>query len=443
VEHISSAPNLESVLSARTIDVRHGAAGGSASSDALVLNGVSATFAPGELVAIVGPNGSGKSSFVSALSRTLAPESGAVLLDQADLYTAVSARESARLIGVVPQSTDVFLDFTVRDIVAMGRAPWRSERGLLAEDTDLDRSAVEAALARMEIDGSLADRSISRVSGGERQRALVARMLAQEARILLLDEPTAALDLAAQSRLLLWLRELATRERRAVVAVLHDINLAAQFADRIVVLKQGRVFADGSPNDVITSETIQTVYGVSAWVTRSPIDERPVIASLASALHGAATPAFGGDRVHLFCGCGTAVRTMFRLTALGASVSASFLVRTDLDHDAAQFLGLPCSPVDPFSIPTSDEIEAAAALSAGADAAILTRTPIGELNSALVDQAVGFARSGRPLIVVKAGLGRAAIEERIRLSAPAVFVNTDDDAVAALRDLLSLPTREN
>jgi iron complex transport system ATP-binding protein len=241
----------------------------------VILDGVSLDLAAGELVAMIGPNGSGKSTLMRSLSRTLPPVSGMVALDGVDLYGQITAREAALRIGVVPQETTVAFEFTVREIVAMGRAPHQPKFAFGGGETEADTAAIDSALRRADIGPEFAARPVSTLSGGERQRVLVARALAQEASILLLDEPTAALDIGHEMDVLDWLRDLASRENRAVLVAMHDLNLAAGYADRVVMLRSGRVHAVGTPESVLTAENILQVYGVDVWIGRHPVTSRP------------------------------------------------------------------------------------------------------------------------------------------------------------------------
>jgi iron complex transport system ATP-binding protein len=239
------------------------------------LRGVTLALAQGLITAVIGPNGSGKTALVRTLSRTLAPHIGVVSLNGRDLYKHLTAKESALAISVVPQMTEMFLDFTVRDIVAMGRAPHRAARSAFAPDTREDEAAVDEALSAMQIDETLAKRPISAVSGGERQRALVARALAQQSEILLLDEPTASLDLKAQHSLLGTLRSLAHESGKTVLVVLHDLNAAAEYADRVLLLSEGTVAAVGAPDEVLQPHLIEHIYGVKVQIGANPVTGRP------------------------------------------------------------------------------------------------------------------------------------------------------------------------
>jgi iron complex transport system ATP-binding protein len=228
-----------------------------------------------EIVGVVGPNGSGKSTLIRALSRALRPASGSVRLNGKNLYTEISARDAARVIGVVPQSATLTLEFTVREIVSMGRAPHLPRRPFAGE-TLSDEQIISAALQDAGV-APLAGRVATTLSGGEWQRVLLARTLAQQPQILLLDEPTAHLDIQHGQETLDLARSLAHRQGRAVLAVLHDLNMAAVYCDRLLLMASGRIAAQGTPDEVLTRETIEGVYGARVWVGRHPLVDRPLV----------------------------------------------------------------------------------------------------------------------------------------------------------------------
>lgn len=222
------------------------------------LEGVSAKLRAGEVTAICGPNGAGKSSLLAALAGLLAPDAGAVLLDGAPLAT-LPPRERARAIGYLPQSAEVAWDVSVETLVALGRIPWAG--GAPGEG----QQAIDAALAAMDLD-ALRHRPVSRLSGGERARALMARVLATGPRWLLADEPLASLDLAHAAALIARFRDQA-RAGAGVVLVLHDLAAAMNHADRVLVLDRGRLVADGPPQQALSAEVIASVWGVEArWL---------------------------------------------------------------------------------------------------------------------------------------------------------------------------------
>lgn len=224
------------------------------------LDGASLELHPGEVTAICGPNGAGKSSLLSLLAGLLTPDSGEVRLDGAPL-AAIPPRSRAQAIGYLPQSPEIAWDVDVRTLVGLGRLPWRSGA---AEDA----IAIEAALAALDL-ALFAARPVRQLSGGERARALLARVLAGEPRWLLADEPLANLDLAHQLALLGHFRALA-EEGKGVVLVLHDLALAMNHADRVVVLERGKVAADGAPQQALSTALLRQVWGVEAhWLGQS------------------------------------------------------------------------------------------------------------------------------------------------------------------------------
>jgi iron complex transport system ATP-binding protein len=221
-----------------------------------VLHGVDLDLEPGVLTAIIGPNGAGKSTLLRCLAGLLRPSGGRVLLDGHDLR-GLDRGTIARRIAVVPQMSETIFPFTVREIVGLGRV---ARLGVLARVTALDTAAVDRAIAELDLTG-LATRRIDTLSGGERQRAVLAMALAQEPRVLLLDEPTVHLDPAHQRSALDHIRRLVQDRELTCVAVLHDLNLASAMCERVVVVDGGRVAADGDPTTVIDAPTIASVFG--------------------------------------------------------------------------------------------------------------------------------------------------------------------------------------
>ncbi|HEY8807536.1 MAG TPA: ABC transporter ATP-binding protein [Candidatus Limnocylindria bacterium] len=220
-----------------------------------VLRDVDLALEPGTLVALVGPNGAGKSTLLRALAGLIRPTAGAVTLDGVDVATLSRATLAAR-IAVVPQTFDTLFPFTVREIVALGRT---ARLGLFARPTAHDAAAVARAIAAQDLAG-LVDRRLDALSGGERQRVVLAMALAQEADILLLDEPTAHLDPAHQIGIVRRAAELARDRGVIALAVLHDLNLAA-LADRVVVMDAGRIVSDGAPEAALDAALVSRVFG--------------------------------------------------------------------------------------------------------------------------------------------------------------------------------------
>ncbi|WP_291046698.1 heme ABC transporter ATP-binding protein [Herbiconiux sp.] len=228
-----------------------------------ILQDVSFEASPGEVVALIGPNGAGKSTLLSVVTGDQAVTEGTVEIDGRALG-AWSLKELGRRRAVLLQQNGVFFPFTVREVVEMGRAPWRRT----PREAD-DEAVVAESIALTEMQ-RFRERPLPSLSGGERARASLARILAQQTGILLLDEPTAALDLRHQEDVLRIARDRA-RAGDCVVVVLHDLSLAAAYADRIVLIAGGRVVADGSPDDVLTAPLLSEVYELPVEVMRHPV----------------------------------------------------------------------------------------------------------------------------------------------------------------------------
>ncbi len=243
-----------------------------------VLRDVTLQVQPGEMLGIVGPNGSGKTSLLKLLAKLAAPQSGDITLFGRHL-AGLSQEETAQTIAFVPQEHAQLFPFTVAETVLMGRFPHRQRSrwsfGFGWEDQD-DCHAAAQAMATMDIT-HLAERLVTDLSGGERQRTMIARALAQKPRLLLLDEPTAFLDLQHQLDICSVLRRLRDEQELTVVIVSHDLNLASQYCTRIVMLKDGRIAAIGTPSEVLSVETLRDVYGCTVLIDAHPESGLPRI----------------------------------------------------------------------------------------------------------------------------------------------------------------------
>jgi iron complex transport system ATP-binding protein len=251
-----------SIIQAHQLDIGYGAT--------RIVQGL--TFSPpvGKVTALIGPNGCGKSTLLKTFARILTPQAGQLSLDGVD-YASLSARELAKKVAFLPQVLPIPEGVSVRQLVAYGRSPHNSLWGRLSGS---DQAHVRQALQRMELD-KLADRALADLSGGQRQRAWLAMVLAQDASIVLLDEPTTYLDISHQVELLDLMRELAS-EGKTLVTVLHDLNQACRYADHLAVMHAGVLVASGAPAAVIDAALVQQVFDVQVQVMREPVAGTPM-----------------------------------------------------------------------------------------------------------------------------------------------------------------------
>jgi len=322
-----------------------------------VLAGVSLSVERGEFVGLVGPNGAGKTTLLRAVNGIVDPDGGSVLVD-GDPVASLSARETGRRVATVPQDTTVAFDFAVGDAVEMGRTPYH---GRLLGDPDA-AAAVDRALARTETE-QFRNRAVGSLSGGERQRVVLARALAQETPALLLDEPTASLDVNHQVRMLGLVREL-TRDGTGALAAIHDLDLAARFCDRIAILADGDLLAVGSPGTALTDDTLRAAFDTAVAVLPDPVTGAPTVTPLPER----------GDvdlRVHVAGSGRPAARAVARLVGAGATVTAGPLPEGDLAAATARELGVEPVTAPPFSPVPADSEQTARGCLRAADAAVL------------------------------------------------------------------------
>ncbi|MFA0740058.1 MAG: hypothetical protein DFNUSKGM_000155 [Candidatus Fervidibacter sacchari] len=332
-----------------------------------VLRDVSFEVARGDLVVVLGPNGAGKTTLLRTIAKVVSPKVGTVLLDGHDIAK-LPVRQLMKTLSVVPQSEGSVFSFTVQDIVAMGRTPHLSPLAPLSQkDWQIIREAMEATDV-----WELKDRLFTELSGGEQRRVLIAKALAQEPQLLLLDEPTANLDLHYQLEVVELIQRLNRERGITVLAVLHDLNLAAMMGQRFILMHRGRIYAVGNADEVLTPQNIQQVYGVPVVVTRHPLNGKPIIL-----LAERRIPSLRGVKVHVVCGGGTGGEVMAMLTAAGCQVTAGALNRGDSDFEAAQLLGVSVVEEQPFMPISREAFERTKEMIANAEVVVLTDVPFG------------------------------------------------------------------
>ncbi|MWV65176.1 ATP-binding cassette domain-containing protein [Halorubrum sp. JWXQ-INN 858] len=332
--------------------------------DVSVLAGVDATIDRGTFVGVVGPNGAGKTTLLRAITGVLNPDAGEVRV-AGDPASGLSAREMGRRIASVPQETSLSFDFPVRNVVEMGRTPHLGRFDGHGAD---DAAAVREAMAVTDVE-RFADRPITEVSGGERGRVLLARALAQSTPALLLDEPTASLDVNHAVRTLELVRGLVDDGKTAVAAI-HDLGMAARYCDELVLIAGGRVHAAGPPDDVLDAETLRETFDAAAFVGRDPATGAPAV-----------TPFPRRDvnprRVHVVGTGRGAGRVLARLSAAGHDLSVGVVPETDAVAGVAADAGATAVTSPPFEAPDPDTTARARRLSAAADVTVVVGTVAG------------------------------------------------------------------
>jgi iron complex transport system ATP-binding protein len=409
--------------------------------DRTALHDVDLSVRPGEFVALAGPNGSGKTTLLRALLGFVPVEKGTVELFGTPVER-LSVRERARRVAWVPQEESPRDNVPILDYVLYGRY---AHLGPLDGETEKDRRLALRILAEV----GLADRAMDGVlsiSGGERQRAILARTLAQETPVLLLDEPTSNLDIGHQLDLLERVRRLSRERGVTILAALHDLNLAARFADRIVVLSRGRRYADGSPAAVLSEELLGRVWGVVADLRRDPRTGAPYLLPH----HVISTPTGGGDAsplgpVHVIGGGGAGSPYFRALVDEGFRVTAGALHLLDTDSDTAEALGIPAAVEVPFA-PLGPEVRARnRELIAAARAIVVAPFAVGPSNLANLEDVRTFA-GGTPLFLAARAAepawdftdGRAAELLAALRAAGGRDIDGPEALVTALRTLLGV-----
>jgi iron complex transport system ATP-binding protein len=308
-----------------------------------VLEDVSLTVETGEFVGLVGPNGAGKTTLLRTVNGAIQPDDGCVRVD-GDRIGELSSRAGSRRVATVPQDTGTRFAFSVEDVVAMGRTPHRDRFGP-GHDA---QGVIDDALERTSTT-SLRDRRISTLSGGERQRVFVARAIAQATPALVLDEPTASLDVNHAARTLSLVCDLVD-DGRAILGAIHDLEAAARFCDRLCLLSDGQIVAAGAPTEVLTTEALATTFDVESAVTQNPVTGTPTVTPLPETQNG-------GESVHVLGGGPVAATAVARLCTAGFEVTAGPVPAGDaLLETTAQF-DVPTETVAPLSSPDDGALE--------------------------------------------------------------------------------------
>lgn len=338
----------------------------------LVLKDVSFEVKKGEYVALIGSNGAGKSTLIKCVSGLLPLADGKIEICGKDLRR-IKAKERARMVAVVPQSYYVDYDFSVEDIVMMGRNPYLDLRH---RETKEDREIAERAM-RMTGTEIFRNRYYNELSGGERQRVILARAITQQPQIILLDEPTSALDLHHQIEVMELIRELNEKEGITVMAVLHDINLASRFCSRIVMLKDGIVSADGTPQEIINRRDMEELYNMKILVRENSLLNKPEIIPIRVMNEPQARKPL---RIHVICGEKGGVQLIEMLDNMGHKVSAGVVNKGSDDDEICRYLDIPRIEIPAFQPVRPEDQKQNLQLMKDADIIIVADIPFGAAN---------------------------------------------------------------
>ena len=358
-----------------------------------VLENISFDASGGNFIGLIGPNGSGKTTLLRSISRILRPHVGTVFLDGRDVYS-LKIKEVAKKVAVVPQDTVTSaFSFTALEMVLMGRTP---HLGWLESEGKKDYAMAENAM-RITNTWHLVDRPFTELSGGEKQQVIIARALAQEPKVLLLDEPTTHLDINHQVEILNLIKKLSEKEKLTIIAVFHDLNLAAQYCDYLILLNQGEIESIGAPEVVLTPKNIKRVYHAEVLVKRHPITNSLYLIPFSSPKLQTGQ----GFTVHLICGGGTGAPLMGDLLRHGYRVTAGVLSTLDTDYEAATYLNIPVVTDPPFSLANEATYKTNLKFVERANVVVLTDMQIGWGNMKNLKAATRALKKGIPLIMIE------------------------------------------
>lgn len=357
-----------------------------------VLKDFSCDVKKGEFVSLIGPNGSGKSTLINAVMQSINIQSGEIILGGKN-NKEYSAKERARYAAVVPQNFQTNFAFKVKDIVMMGRNPYLKR---MQTETVKDIEIVEESL-KMTNTFHLKDRKINSLSGGERQRVIIAGALAQKPQLLILDEPTNHLDIHHNLEIMELIRTLNKEDGITVFAVLHDINMAARFSDRIFLLNDGVLVRSGNVADVINEETLKPIYQIDMVVRNNKLTESLEIVPLRKIKKTENTNQ--ERKIHVICGGGSGENVLEELRNRGYSLSCGVINISDSDYEVCESLGIPCAAEQPYSEISDRAYQKNIEMINQSDTVILTDVAIGHGN--LRNATILMEAKGKKIMIVE------------------------------------------
>ncbi|MFW6382142.1 MAG: ABC transporter ATP-binding protein [Bacillota bacterium] len=333
-----------------------------------------------EFIGIIGPNGSGKSTLLKNLSKIIKPDQGSIYLDYKDLNS-LDAQDLAKKMSVVSQNTNVDFDFKVYDLVMMGRNPYQNRWGKISKE---DKDVVEEALVLTDT-VQFKKRFINNLSGGEKQRVIIARALAQEPEVLLLDEPTSSLDINYQGEIFDLLSYLNNKKNITIIIVSHDLNLASQYCNKLILLKNGQIYTIGNAEEVLTKNNIKEVYNAEVIIKENMISGRPYVALIPNKNKFKKKRNYDFN-LHLICGGGSAQTIINELYDLNINITAGVLNQGDNDWQLLKSYGYEVAEVEPFAYIKEEDLKYNRELIERANVIVVADLPFGYGNIANLRQ---------------------------------------------------------
>jgi len=360
----------------------------------------------GSFTGIIGPNGSGKSTLLKTISKTLKPKRGTIWLNEQNIYR-LKARTVAQQMAVVPQETVISFPFLVKEVVMMGRSPYL---GLWQAEGERDYAICRQAM-HLTNTLPLANRPVTTLSGGEKQRVIIAQALTQEPEVLLLDEPTSHLDINHQMEIMELLQRLNQEQKLTILAVFHDLNLAAQYCDQLILLHQGKIYALGKPAEVLIKKNIQEVYHTKVLIEKHPLTGRPYLTLLPGNTLTAQKAELKNKYIHVICGGGAGTNILRLLVNQGYTVTTGVLNKGDVDLETAKTLDIPVIEEVPF-MPVSQASHCLnLEMIQKADACLVACIPFGHGNLKNLE-AVAFALDeGKPVFFMEENKNDLALRD--------------------------------
>ncbi|MFW5972151.1 MAG: ABC transporter ATP-binding protein [Bacillota bacterium] len=353
-----------------------------------ILDNINLAVNNGDFIGIIGPNGSGKSTLLKNISKHLDSDSGFIYLNS-KLLGDINLQELARTMSVVPQETGVNYSFSVYDLVMMGRNPYQNRWGRIIEE---DKRKVREALLQTDT-MKFSNKNINQLSGGEKQRVILARALAQEPELLLLDEPTASLDINYQQDVFDILASLNEELNLTIIVVSHDLNLSSQYCDKLILLNKGQIYTVGHPDQVLTARNISDVYGTDVMIERNSLTDRPYVIMVPTRNKQKVKAGKNSNsdidhenietdslKIHVICGGGSGKELLEILKKRNYILSTGVLNQGDSDWETAEKLEIEIVEIPPFSGINNESRERNISFIEKADVAILTDTPFGHGN---------------------------------------------------------------